>query len=38
MLGVVVLFGGFRASACPLAPKLLQGRGAESGRVSEESR
>ena len=38
MLGVVVLFGGVRASTCPLAPKLFHRRAAESAGVSDEGR
>ena len=38
MLGVVVLFGGVRASTCPLAPKLFHRRATESAGVSDEGR
>ena len=34
MIGVVVLFGGVRASTCPLAPKLFHRLAADSGGVS----
>ena len=38
MFGVVVLFGGFRASMCPLGHKWFPRWAAESGGFSEESR